>query len=41
MLPDSKAVIREAVTVVAGAILAAAIMAQLPQLKTWIKQQWA
>lgn len=40
MFPDSKAIIREAVTVVAGAVLAALVIGQLPGVKAWIKRQW-
>lgn len=31
---------REAVIVLAGAVLAAVIIGQLPGLKAWIKTQW-
>lgn len=31
----------EAVQVIAGALLAALIIAQFPAVKSWIKQQWA
>lgn len=31
---------REAVVVLGGAILAALILRQLPQLKSWIKDAW-
>lgn len=31
---------REAVIVIAGAIVAAVVVGQLPGLKAWIKQQW-
>ena len=31
---------REAVIVLAGAIVAAAVIGQLPGVKAWIKQQW-
>ncbi len=40
MFPDSKAIVREAVTVVAGAVLAAFVIGNLPMLKRWIKHQW-
>lgn len=40
-LPKAEAVITEAITVIAGALLAAAIVGQLPALKAWIKQQWS
>lgn len=32
---------REALIVIGGAIIAAAIIGQLPPLKDWIKKQWA
>ncbi len=31
---------REAVIVLAGAILAAAVIGQLPTVRDWIKRQW-
>ncbi len=40
MLPKAPEVIREALVVIAGAILAAAVMGQLPGVKAWIKKQW-
>lgn len=40
MLPTGKAVIHEAFVVIAGALLAAAVVSQLPMLKAWIKKQW-
>ena len=40
-LPSVPEVTKEAATVVAGAVLAALIMSQLPALKRWIKSQWA
>ena len=40
MLPDGKTIVREAVTVIAGAVLAALVIGRLPGLKAWIKQQW-
>ena len=39
-LPDVPAVVREAVTVVAGALLAAWLIGQVPAVKAWIKDQW-
>jgi hypothetical protein len=39
-IPSLPEVGREAVIVLAGAILAAAVMSQFPSLKTWIKAQW-
>ena len=41
MIPSSKEVIREAVIVLGGAVLAALIVGQLPQVKAWMKAQWA
>jgi Flp pilus assembly pilin Flp len=32
---------REALIVIAGAIIAAAIMGQFPSVRTWIKSQWS
>jgi hypothetical protein len=32
---------KEAAVVVGGAIIAAAIMGQMPALRDWIKKQWA
>ena len=40
VLPKPAEVGREALIVVGGAILAAAIMAAFPQLRAWIKAQW-
>lgn len=40
MLPRPVDVVREAVTVLAGAILAAWLIGRMPTLKTWIKDQW-
>lgn len=39
-LPDTPSVVRECIVVIAGAILAAAVMGACPQLKAWIKEQW-
>ncbi len=36
----AKAIGREAVIVVGGAILAAFIIGQVPAVRAWIKQQW-
>lgn len=35
-----KAIAREAVVTVAGALLAAWLIGQFPQVKAWIRQQW-
>lgn len=40
MLPSGKEVIKEAIVVLGGAVLAAFIIGQVPQLRTWMKQQW-
>lgn len=40
MFPDSKSIVREALTVVAGAVLAAIVIGQFPIIKNWIKAQW-
>lgn len=40
MIPTSKEVIREAIIVIAGAVVAALVMSQFPGLKAWIKEQW-
>lgn len=40
-LPTVPEVAREALIVLGGAIIAAAIVGQLPALRDWIKAQWA
>lgn len=40
MLPKPRAIVAEAITVIAGAFLAAMIVGQMPILKAWIKKQW-
>jgi hypothetical protein len=40
IIPTIPEIGREAVIVIAGAILAAAIMSQFPAVKAWIKNQW-
>lgn len=40
IMPGLPEISREALTVVAGAILAALIMSQFPAVKAWIKKQW-
>ena len=40
LIPTIPEIGREAIIVIAGALLAAAIMSQLPGLKAWIKDQW-
>ena len=40
MWPDGRGIVREALTVIAGAVLAAAVMSQFPSVRAWIKRQW-
>lgn len=40
ILPTVTEISREAVTVIAGAIVAALIISQLPGVKAWIQRQW-
>lgn len=39
-IPTPPEVIREALIVIAGAVLAAVVMSQLPGVKAWIKKAW-
>lgn len=39
-IPAPGEVAREAIIVIAGAIIAAAVVGQLPSLRDWIKVQW-
>lgn len=39
-IPGAHEVVAEAVSVLAGAVLAAWVVGQLPALKNWIKKQW-
>lgn len=41
LIPTVPEIGREAIIVISGAILAALVMSQFPQLKAWIKEQWA
>jgi hypothetical protein len=41
LIPTMPEIGREAIIVLAGAIVAAAVMSQFPTLKNWIKAQWA
>ncbi len=41
IIPTPAAIGREALTVIAGAVLAALIIGQLPPVKAWIKKQWS
>lgn len=38
---EAGAIAAEAVTVLAGALLAAWVVGQLPELRAWIARQWA
>jgi hypothetical protein len=40
LLPTLPELTREALIVIGGAIIAAAVMSQVPALKNWIKAQW-
>ncbi len=40
-IPSGAEVLREAIIVIAGAALAAAIVSQFPQFKEWVKKAWA
>lgn len=40
LVPTGPAVVREALTVLAGALLAALIIGSYPPAKDWIKRQW-
>ena len=40
LVPSARDVGREAVTVIAGAIVAAWIIQQFPSVKAWIKKAW-
>jgi hypothetical protein len=39
-IPTGAEVTREVIIVLAGAIIAAAVIGQLPALRSWIKEQW-
>lgn len=39
-IPSAPEVVREAIIVVAGALLAAFIVGRLPQVRDYIKNQW-
>lgn len=41
LIPSIPEVGREAVIVLAGAVLAALVIGQLPGVREWIKKQWA
>jgi hypothetical protein len=40
-MPKPEAIIREAVIVLGGALLAAFIIGRFPAVKAWVKDQWA
>ena len=40
-LPTVSEISREALIVIAGALLAALVMSQFPSVRKWIKDQWA
>lgn len=40
IVPTVPELTREALIVIGGAIIAAAVMSQIPALKNWIKKQW-
>lgn len=40
MLPSSREVLKETIIVLAGAVLAAFIVGQLPPLRAWMRAQW-
>jgi hypothetical protein len=39
-LPAASSYVREALIVLGGAIIAAAIVGQLPALRDWMRRQW-
>lgn len=41
LLPSVPQVVREGLIVLGGAVIAAAVIGQLPALRDWIKAQWA
>ncbi|WP_310611640.1 hypothetical protein [Limnohabitans sp.] len=41
VIPPWQDVAREAIIVMGGALVAAFIVGQVPQLREWMKQQWA
>jgi len=40
IVPAAPEILREAIIVIAGAALAAAIVGQMPSVRAWIKKQW-
>lgn len=41
IIPTAPEIGREALIVLAGALVAAAIIGQFPSVKAWIKKQWS
>lgn len=41
LIPKPDEIAREAIIVIAGAVLAALIVDNLPGLKAWLRKQWA
>ncbi len=41
IVPSVPEIGREAIIVIAGALLAALVMSQFPRVRAWIKEQWA
>lgn len=40
LIPTFPEITREALVVIGGALLAAAVIGQLPAVRDWIKRQW-
>lgn len=40
MIPAPSEIVREAIIVIAGALLAAFVISKTPTLKKWIQKQW-
>jgi len=40
IVPAVPEILREAIIVIAGAALAAAVVGQMPSVRDWIKKQW-
>lgn len=41
MWPKPSAIVREAVVIMAGAMLAALIVGRMPSVKDWMRRQWS
>lgn len=39
-IPSGPEIVREAIVVVGGALLAAWVIGQIPQLRNWMRAQW-